>query len=135
MAVEVAKALVVIHDAVQRELSARGSAPPRAATSVEARPDGVWRGHLGEVAYAQCPADLRDDLTDGCRALAATLHTAGVFHLYRVWDGLHIEPPPVLRPDGSTVPDPRLHPRTRCARSDAILVLLAIRRRLEDRHP
>ena len=83
---------------------------------------------LGETAYARLPTALRFDLTDGCRAIAERLPTAGVFHLYRVWYGLH-------GTSGSApalpVPDPGGNASVRCTLSEAISVFSRIRETLE----
>lgn len=125
-AAEVTRALLVLEAAVQLDLRAR------AESLLSARVSSSGSHRLfGETAGALCPDGLRFDVGEADRAFAAQLVTAGVFHLFRVWDGLHARPSPVLRPDGSMVPDPRVPGGVPSSESDAAILVEAIRRHLE----
>jgi len=128
-AAEVHGTLTLTLAAVQTDLSAR-AAPSARTRRLASRASTDIGQLLTDAARARCPPSLRFDLMEGCRALASHLPTASVFHLYRVWEALGGTP--VAGLEVPAVPDPRTDPAIRCEEADAISLLLAIRRSLED---
>lgn len=128
-AAEVRGTLTLILAAVQTDLSAR--AVPSARTHRLASRASTEIGQLlTDATRARCPESLSFDLMEGCRALTCHLPTASVFHLYRVWEALGGTA--VAGSQVPMVPDPRTDPALRCEKADAIRLLLAIQRLLED---
>jgi hypothetical protein len=128
-AAEVRGTLTRILAAVQTDLSAR--AVPSARTRRLASRASASTDHLlTDAMRARCPESQRFDLMEGCRALASHLPTASVFHLYRVWEALGSTA--VAGLDVSMVADPRTDPTIRCEEADAIGLLSAIQRSLDD---
>lgn len=125
-AAHVVAVLPVLEAAVQAELEVRGMrARPRFASGIQSY---SLRTLVGETAFELCPDQLRPELTDACRALDARLHTAAVFHLCRLRDGLTARSP---RATGSMTEDPREDPALRCNKTDAVRLLEEILLTLE----
>ena len=128
-AAEVRGTLMLILAAVQTDLSAR-AVPSARTRRLASRASTDTDQLLTDVTRARCPESQRFDLMEGCRALASHLPTASVFHLYRVWEAL--SGTAVAGVETPMVPDPRTDPTIRCEEADAIGLLSAIQRSLND---
>jgi hypothetical protein len=132
VAAEIGQVLPSLAAAVHSELAIRTDKTARARyRSVMPGPETFQR--VAAELRTHCTSQQQLDLADGCRALDQELPTAAVFHLYRVWEGfLDSRNSDVL---ANQVPDPRKDAVVRSSMTEALVMLAAIRRRMDAGHP